>query len=127
MNYSFLAVANRIFPFVPPLYALGAYLAGRPASRRGLWMVGLVFAAILVAYTTIATYESGLPLHRLLVAWAIMFALPAVVAVATVDGLRRTTAPRWLGALAIVAVYVVAQLLASYAPGAILDLVQASG
>jgi hypothetical protein len=128
MNYySFLAVVYRVVPFVPGLYALWAYLARRPASRRGLWIVGLLVASILPVSTTVQTRESGLPLTRLIVAWTILFALPVVLSVATVDGLRRTSAPRWLGVFSIVAVYLLAQFVAAFAPVAILDLVQASG
>lgn len=127
MSHSFLAVAYRIFPFVPAVYALGAYLASIPASRRNLWMLGLIIATILTAFTTAATRETGLPMIRLLVAWTITYALPMVLALATVDGLRRAPQPRWLGVLAVVAVCVTAQLfVVKFVPFVVLGLVEAS-
>jgi drug/metabolite transporter superfamily protein YnfA len=117
----------RAVPFIPGIYSVGAYVVARRSSRRIVWIIGLLIAAGLTAFTTVASLESGFALPRLLAAWTPLYALPMVLALATVDGSRRMKLPRWVGVLAIVAVCVVAQFIVRYVPFGFLDLVEATG
>jgi drug/metabolite transporter superfamily protein YnfA len=116
----------RAVPFIPGIYSLAAYLVVRPSARRVVWILGFLIAAGLTAFTTVATLGSGIALSRLLAASTTLYALPMIMALATVDGSRRAQLSRWAGVLAIVVVCVVAQFVARYVSFGFLGVVDAS-
>jgi|KBSSwiStaDraftv2_1062776.scaffolds.fasta_scaffold589099_2 hypothetical protein len=127
LNDRLVSAVYRVVPFIPGIYGIGVYLLARPSSRHITWIIGLVVAAGLTAFTTVASLPSGIPLPRLLAAWITLYVLPMVLALATVDGSRRVRLKRWVGVVAVVAACVAAQFIVRYIPLGFLDLVEATG
>ena len=130
MNSNLLTLAYRIFPFLPAIYALGAYLIRRPVSRRALWLPGLLVAALEIAFATAATRKVLAPiaLTRLVAAWTILYALPMIGGVATVVALRRRARlPQWIGAAILIGVCAGVQYGVQLLAFSLLGIVEASG
>src|SRR5262245_26908718 len=126
LNDRLVTAVYRAVPFIPGTYSVGAYVVARPAARRVVWILGLVIAAGLTAFTTVATSGSGIAVSRLLAAWTTLYAVPMTMALAMVDGSRRAQLSRWAGIVAIVVVCVVAHFVVRYVSFGFLGVVEAS-
>jgi hypothetical protein len=89
----------------------------------------LLIAASMVGFTTVATRNAlaSISVARLLAATAVLYGVPMVLALATVDLLRRNRVPRWLGIVVVLCVSMASLLVVGYASSALLGLVEAVG
>ena len=130
MDMSLLSLVYRVFPYLVLLYVLSTYALARPASQRVLWLLGLAIAGVLVAVATIAMHAALppiVPTGRLVAAYTSLYVVPMVVLLLALAALRPRRFSRWLGALALIAVYLVVSRGAGYISGHFFDLVEASG
>lgn len=130
MNFSLLSFLYLGLPYVPLVYTLAVYVSPRPMSRGALWLVGMSIAVVLTAL--VATFmnsamQGAVPLYDLVAFSASLCILPMAPMVWVVDGLRRRNARRWLGVIALIAVFLVAREVAPRFAFLFIDIVNASG
>ena len=130
MDMSLLSLIYRVFPYLALVYVLTTYALSRPASRRVLWLLGLAIAGALVAVATVAMRAALppiVPTSRLVAAYVSLYVVPMLALLLALAALRPRRPSRWLGALALIATYLVVSLGANYLSGYFFDLVEASG
>ena len=128
MNEHVLTLAYTLFPALPYACGVGAYLLPHRLSRWFLWAPGLLISATVVAVVTAATRPMlvSVPLWRVVGAWTVLYAVPILLTLAAVDGLRRTRLSRWIGMVAVVGICAAVQFGARHVPFAFLDIVEAT-
>lgn len=128
MNEHVLTLAYTVFPGLPYFCGVGAYFLPRKSPRWLLWLPALLVAALVVGFVTAATRPAllSVPLWRVVATWTALYALPVILALTAVDGLRRTRLPWWIGTVVVIGVCAGAQYVASHLPFAFLDIVEAT-
>lgn len=130
MDISLLSLTYRVFPYLVPLYVLSTYAFARPASRRVLWFLGLAIASALVAVATIAmraALPSIVPTSRLIAAYVSLYIIPMIALLLALVVLGPRLPSRWLGALALIAIYLVVSRASGYLSERFFGFVEASG
>jgi hypothetical protein len=130
MDIDLVSLVYHVFPYLALLYVLGTYVVAWPTSRPVLWLLGLAIAGGLVVVATVgmrAALPSIVPTSRLVAAYVSLYVVPMIALLLALATLAPRLPSRWLGALALIAIYLVVSFAARYLSGHFFDLVEASG
>lgn len=127
--FSYVFVAA---PWAIAAFAVVVYLLPRTLSGRAAWAIGVVLTAPLTVWaiivtSTVSSASGGVPLHSVIAFCALPILLPLVVLTSAALVFRKRLDARLLGVVLIIALAVSTNIVARFAAGYFLDIVNASG
>jgi hypothetical protein len=119
-------------PWMLAAFAVVVFLLPRTLSLRAAWAIGLVLTVPLTVWAIVVTYTAvsapgGVPLHSVIAFCALPILLPLVVLTTAALAFRRRLDSRLLGVVLMIALAVSTNIVARFAAGYFLDIVNASG